>query len=641
MAGSTHPPDITTLLSSAAWLRRLAAHLVGGQDGAEDAVQETWVAALRSGPPRPEASRAWLRQVLANAIRRRGRSDARRRGREASVAPTETHVAPQAEALETLHLQRRLTELVAALGEPYRTTIVMRYFEGKTSVDIGQALGVPEGTVRWRIKEALERLRRDLDDRSGGGRNSWCLSLMPLIGRGTSADAAVGIGGAARAGRISAAKPVIGAVAALGAVGFGLALWQGCPGGGEGSRSEAAGGVATQGTDTDRPTAGRPSLRSSSPASAAPVDCIERLRVLAAEVARNDRELRRISRPDRVFQGGMPNDAARAEFAPALERLLGTVAEPPSHSLECRTYACRLKLTEPEGGPSRDRWMMPLQRDAGFRAMIGRGPLFSGEGGKRRDPLSGSSLHESVVYWTLHEDGSPEPEPLVPASLSASGCRSRVASLEVQLRSLTAEIEQSRPLGVRFATGVADPAAEREVDRLVTRGLVEMGKPELRAKVSCRGGVCSIELAGDNPVESHDVLQRLMGRDELRIRFEGAMSIGGGHVMLPLRDPSSGQSLAVLLMLHHKFKASGTVEACRAKLGGSGPIGGSMWIGEYSRASQSAESFPNGIGFSFGAEVSATPDGVCVIDAFRNAAREARVPAHRSPARLPFWFVRP
>ena len=48
----------------------------------DDLVQETWLAALKTGPDDPARLRPWLAQVLRNALRRRLRDDGRRRARE-------------------------------------------------------------------------------------------------------------------------------------------------------------------------------------------------------------------------------------------------------------------------------------------------------------------------------------------------------------------------------------------------------------------------------------------------------------------------------------------------------------------------------------------------------------------------------
>ncbi|MBA2539444.1 MAG: helix-turn-helix domain-containing protein, partial [Deltaproteobacteria bacterium] len=73
-----------------------------------------------------------------------------------------------------------LARLVGELEEPFRETILLRYAEGLEPTQIARRLGIPASTVRWRIKEGLERLRRGLDDAHGGDRKLWLLALAPI-----------------------------------------------------------------------------------------------------------------------------------------------------------------------------------------------------------------------------------------------------------------------------------------------------------------------------------------------------------------------------------------------------------------------------------------------------------------------------
>ncbi|HEY8146753.1 MAG TPA: sigma factor, partial [Kofleriaceae bacterium] len=73
-------PD--ALVAHAAWMRRLALALTGGESDADDLVQDAWVAALRSPPEPGRAPRPWLAAVVRNAWRMRLRGEGRRRTRE-------------------------------------------------------------------------------------------------------------------------------------------------------------------------------------------------------------------------------------------------------------------------------------------------------------------------------------------------------------------------------------------------------------------------------------------------------------------------------------------------------------------------------------------------------------------------------
>jgi RNA polymerase sigma-70 factor (ECF subfamily) len=158
------PADIATLLAEAPWVARLARSLVGNAAEADDIVQDAYAAALRSPPETDRPVRPWLRRVVVNLVRTRHRGRVRR---EANEQGAEGHIEPVRspdELLERAQLERRLAELVIALDEPFRTTVLLRYREGLTAEQIAKQQGIPAGTVRGRLKTGLDRLRRGLDD---------------------------------------------------------------------------------------------------------------------------------------------------------------------------------------------------------------------------------------------------------------------------------------------------------------------------------------------------------------------------------------------------------------------------------------------------------------------------------------------
>lgn len=174
---------LEALLGQAGWLRALAMALLHRGPDAEDAVQEVWAAALRSPPDPGRPARPWLAQVLRNVVRSRVRHDRRQEAREAqSPALAGSEAAPADGLLERMQLQRRVAGLVMELEEPYRTTLLLRYYEGRPAVEIARDEGVSDGTIRWRLNEAVRRLRERLDQECGQGRDSWRRALLPLVG---------------------------------------------------------------------------------------------------------------------------------------------------------------------------------------------------------------------------------------------------------------------------------------------------------------------------------------------------------------------------------------------------------------------------------------------------------------------------
>jgi len=182
--------SLEELLRESGWLRSLAGHLVADGARADDLVQETWLAALRTPPPATTPRRAWLARVLRSRAANAHRGDARRARREAEAEPPHAAELPL-RAAEAAEAQRLLAEEILALSDEHRTVVVLRYFRGLDSAEIGRELGVPAGTVRWRLSQALEALRGALDRRSGGERSAWAALLVPLAGGGAARAAAL------------------------------------------------------------------------------------------------------------------------------------------------------------------------------------------------------------------------------------------------------------------------------------------------------------------------------------------------------------------------------------------------------------------------------------------------------------------
>jgi RNA polymerase sigma factor (sigma-70 family) len=182
MSENSQPIDPEVLLANAAWVRALAAQLVADDVSADDLVQDAWLAALEHPPRHAAALRTWLRAVVAHVASRSRRSASHRAGRERAVARPEA-VPSSAELVERVDLQRRVVEEVVRLDDPYRSTVLLRFFEGLTSDEIARRTGVPASTVRVRLKRALERLRQRLDDAHGGDRRAWSVALLALVRR--------------------------------------------------------------------------------------------------------------------------------------------------------------------------------------------------------------------------------------------------------------------------------------------------------------------------------------------------------------------------------------------------------------------------------------------------------------------------
>jgi RNA polymerase sigma factor (sigma-70 family) len=164
------------LLQDIAWLKSLATTLANDRDDADDLVQEAWIAAWRRQPDATRPMRAWLTKVVRDLAGMKHRSDRRRAARHALTDGAQAPAAPD-ELVAQIRLHRLLAELVLELDEPYRSTIIGRFVEGRTSASIAQSLGIPAGTVRKRLHEALSRLRAGLDA-NAGDRKQWAPAVL-------------------------------------------------------------------------------------------------------------------------------------------------------------------------------------------------------------------------------------------------------------------------------------------------------------------------------------------------------------------------------------------------------------------------------------------------------------------------------
>jgi RNA polymerase sigma factor (sigma-70 family) len=220
----TTPLDLDSLLAHDDFVRALARSLVADASAADDLAQETWLAALRRPPVAGTSPRSWLATVVRNVARRiersRARRDARERLRTAAVQLPSTREVVEREAA-----RRSVVEAVLALAEPYRSTILLRYFEGLPPRELARRFGVPVATVRTRARRALEQLRVALDREHGGDRGAWCVALAPLA---VAKPASAGVAGLVGVMMGSTAKLGL-AMAGVLLVGVSIGLWARSP----------------------------------------------------------------------------------------------------------------------------------------------------------------------------------------------------------------------------------------------------------------------------------------------------------------------------------------------------------------------------------------------------------------------------
>jgi RNA polymerase sigma-70 factor (ECF subfamily) len=158
------------------WLRRLARRFTGSSARADDLVQDTCLTALRNAPADAQM-RPWLRAVMRKLAWGQRRSERRRAQREQGFSLIAA-LLRGSDAHDLAVDRERLTAALASLPEPFHSTIVRRFFEGRSCADIARSDRVPAGTVRWRQARGLEMLRDELGVRPRH-RMIW---VLPFVG---------------------------------------------------------------------------------------------------------------------------------------------------------------------------------------------------------------------------------------------------------------------------------------------------------------------------------------------------------------------------------------------------------------------------------------------------------------------------
>lgn len=152
----------------------IALRVVAEPGLAQEVAQDTFLALWRN-PSAYDAGRGSLRGWLAGVARNKAvdlvrREEVRRRAVDALLAEGRgpSGDPPAVEPTETMERRRDLIGALRQLPRPQMEALVLAYFGGRTYREVARELGIPEGTAKTRLREALGRLRRQLGESEGG-----------------------------------------------------------------------------------------------------------------------------------------------------------------------------------------------------------------------------------------------------------------------------------------------------------------------------------------------------------------------------------------------------------------------------------------------------------------------------------------
>ncbi len=158
----------------------------GRSDLASDITQQVFIDLSRKASTIPTNGvlGAWLHQAAYLATLSSMRSETRRSIREGESVQRSDHERDE-EAFDWQRLSPILDEAISSLGIADRQALVLRFFERRSFLEIGQVLGVAEDAARMRVQRGVGRLRDYLASR--GIRSSDAALGVALEGTGSIA----------------------------------------------------------------------------------------------------------------------------------------------------------------------------------------------------------------------------------------------------------------------------------------------------------------------------------------------------------------------------------------------------------------------------------------------------------------------
>ena len=138
----------------------LAMSYMKQEDDALDCMQQSILKAYEHlGSLRdPEKFRPWLYGILINCCK-----DELRRRKRAGISDELSEERPAPEAAVSTETKQVLWSAVNRLSDPYRTVLILFYYEDLPTADIAAAMDTRPATVRKQLERARELLKAELE----------------------------------------------------------------------------------------------------------------------------------------------------------------------------------------------------------------------------------------------------------------------------------------------------------------------------------------------------------------------------------------------------------------------------------------------------------------------------------------------
>jgi RNA polymerase sigma-70 factor (ECF subfamily) len=139
-------------------VRRVIRDPAQSEEVTQDVLLEVWRTAFKFDPARGSAM-AWVMTLAHRRAVDRVRSVQKQAERELRTATAEIPYDDVIEAVESSLDRERVRRCLNSLTELQRESVTLAYYNGYTYGQVASLLGVPAGTVKTRMRDALIRLR--------------------------------------------------------------------------------------------------------------------------------------------------------------------------------------------------------------------------------------------------------------------------------------------------------------------------------------------------------------------------------------------------------------------------------------------------------------------------------------------------
>jgi RNA polymerase sigma-70 factor, ECF subfamily len=139
-------------------VRRVIRDPAQSEEVTQDVLLEVWRTAFKFDPARGSAM-AWVMTLAHRRAVDRVRSVQKQTERELRTATAEIPYDDVIEAVESSLDRERVRRCLSSLTELQRESVTLAYYNGYTYGQVASLLGVPAGTVKTRMRDALIRLR--------------------------------------------------------------------------------------------------------------------------------------------------------------------------------------------------------------------------------------------------------------------------------------------------------------------------------------------------------------------------------------------------------------------------------------------------------------------------------------------------